>query len=147
MTDDLAPIHLSALTGADLEDRCARVARVRELAAGHLGREMHGDMSDLDIIQGLLDRGIVDDDDLESLGLVLGMCLARAIEGLAWVVVDDQYGRTVALQYEKTTLLAYPLTMIAKRILTGKALDVRDMFEFLVDQIEVVREDVDPAPP
>jgi hypothetical protein len=145
--DDLPPILLSALTHADLDDHLARLARVRELASQCLGREMLDDESDLDIIQGLFDRRVADDHDLECLGLALGMCLARAVGELAWVVVEDQHGRCVALRYGELPFLAYPLGMIAKRAWAGKAVDVREMFKFLVDQIDIVTRTLSPGLP
>jgi uncharacterized protein DUF3806 len=66
----------------------------------------------------------------QSLGIAFGMILAREL-GLCWVMVDDEYGRDPALQYENTTTLIFPLTIISKRIERGEPPVLRELFDAL----------------
>jgi hypothetical protein len=64
---------------------------------------------------------------LQSLGVTFGDALVQKL-GLSWVAVEDEYGRDPALHYPGTTILAFPLTTISKRIERGETVDVRDLF-------------------
>jgi hypothetical protein len=65
---------------------------------------------------------------LQSLGVTFGDALVQKME-LAWVTVEDEYGRDPALQDRGTTLLVFPLTTISKRVERGDAVDVRELFD------------------
>jgi len=47
---------------------------------------------------------------------------------LDWVTVDDEYGCDPALNWPATSIYSFPLTMIAKRLERGEAIDVRELF-------------------
>jgi hypothetical protein len=51
-------------------------------------------------------------------------------------MVTDEYGRDPALMVPKTTILAYPLTAISKRVEDGEKVDVRHLFQGFCDLIE-----------
>ena len=121
---------------APLDTDITRLAQqrmfVETLATEHLKAGLPGDDGDLDVLQRILDRDILAPDDtyeLQSLGVVFGMCLVDAVEGLDWAIVEDEYGRDPALRYLDTSLLVFPLTMISKRVEDGVHVDVREMFE------------------
>jgi hypothetical protein len=65
---------------------------------------------------------------LQSLGITFGDALAQKLE-MKWVAVEDEYGRNPALRYPGTTVIAFPLTTISKRIERGEIVDVRELFE------------------
>jgi hypothetical protein len=65
---------------------------------------------------------------LQSLGITFGDVLAQKM-GLAWVAVEDEYGRDPALQDPGTSILVFPMTMISKRIEDGEEVDVRQLLE------------------
>jgi hypothetical protein len=73
--------------------------------------------------------------ELQSLGVVFGDALAQQL-GLLWVTVEDEFGRDPALLVPKTTILAYPLTAISKRIEDGEGVDVFDLFQGFCELIE-----------
>ena len=76
--------------------------------------------------------------ELQCLGVVLGDALAQEL-GLQWVMVDDESGRDPALQVPGTTVLLFPLTMLAKRIERGEAVDVFELFNGVAAQVDELR--------
>ena len=54
-------------------------------------------------------------------------------------MVEDAYGRDPAIRYKATTLLAFPRTMISKRVEDGEAVDVRALFDGLRERLEQIR--------
>jgi hypothetical protein len=66
---------------------------------------------------------------LQSLGVVFGDALAQYLD-LAWIAVDDEYGRDPALRDPVTSDRVFPLTMISKRIERGEAVDVPELFDW-----------------
>jgi hypothetical protein len=49
--------------------------------------------------------------------------------GFHWITVEDEYGQDPAIQFGETSIIAFPLTMVSKRVERGEALDVRDLYE------------------
>jgi hypothetical protein len=116
----------------DIQRLARQVVDVGTLTERHVGRSLANDDTDLDAIQYLLDRPVLDAGqtyELQCLGIVLGRRLVPAIEGLAWCVVEDEYGVDPALRYLDTSLILFPLTMISKRVEAGEHVNVRAMFE------------------
>ncbi len=58
----------------------------------------------------------------------MGDALAQHL-GLDWVAVEDDYGRTAALQLAGTTILAFPVTTISKRVEAGEVVDAVELFK------------------
>jgi hypothetical protein len=137
--------QITAPTEDDILDLARRVALVSQLAKQHLGRPLERDDSDLDALQGLLDAGVPAASEtfqLQCLGIVFGMRVIAAVEGLDWAMVEDEYGRDPALRYQTTSLLVFPMTMISKRIEAGDEVDVRELFEGVCTQIEALKDEV-----
>jgi hypothetical protein len=92
---------------------------INDIAATNLGRQFSGEkIRDLDLLQTLLDRGLVKPDqtrELQAMGLILGDLLAADL-GLNWVIYEDELGRSRALRYADTDNYLFPMTMIARRI-------------------------------
>jgi hypothetical protein len=137
---------ISAPGDADIKQIAEQAVRVGQLAIEHLGADMSGDQSDLDILQRLLDSGKIAADatfDLQCMGIVFGMRVCEASEGIDWAIVEDEYGRDPALRYLDTSLLVFPLTMISKRVEDGEKVDVRELFDGLLEQLEHLKGEVD----
>jgi hypothetical protein len=105
---------------------------IDDLARRHLGRQIRGDKySDLALLQGLLDRGIIDQRDtakLQAMGVVLGDLLAAELQ-LSWVIYEDDSGRNRALRYGQLNDVLFPITMISRRAEAGARVDVTAVFE------------------
>jgi hypothetical protein len=74
---------------------------------------------------------------LQSLGIAFGDALAQQLM-LEWVTIDDEFGRAPAVNYPGTSVLAYPLTMISKRVERGDRVDVWDMFAVVAARIDEI---------
>ena len=85
----------------------------------------------LNLLQAILDAGWIEPTEtvkLQSLGTTLGDALVQDL-GLEWVTVEDDHGRSVAVRFPGTTVIAFPRTMISKRVERGEAVDVKRLFE------------------
>ena len=85
----------------------------------------------LGLLQAILDAGWIELTEtvkLQSLGTTLGDALVQEL-GLEWVAVEDDYGRRLAVRFPGTTVIAFPRTMISKRIERGEEVDVRRLFQ------------------
>lgn len=100
-------------------------------ASRHVGSPLRGgDLGDLRILQELVDQRVFAVDqvyELQALGVVLGDVMAEQF-GLSWVVVDDRYGRTRALQYGDLDDVFFPVTMISRRYEKNIPVDVDELY-------------------
>lgn len=91
----------------------------------------------LRLLQAIIDAGWINASEtlkLQCLGITLGDALAQEL-GLEWVMVEDEYGRDPAIRKPGTTVIAFPLTMISKRIERGESVSVRELFDGVVDHV------------
>jgi hypothetical protein len=91
----------------------------------------------LRLLQAILDAGWIEPTEtlkLQSLGVTLGDALAQEM-GLEWVTVEDEFGQTAALRFPGTTVLAFPRTMISKRVERGERVDVKNLFLGICDDL------------
>jgi hypothetical protein len=97
----------------------------------------------LRLLQAILDAGWIDPSEtvkLQCLGITLGDALVQEL-GLEWVMVEDEYGRDPAIRKPGTTVMAFPLTMISKRVERGEAVVVRDLFDGVVEHVRRMASD------
>ena len=118
-----------------LEQRRLREQRelVQELARRHVGTALSlgRSLDDLRVIQELLDKKIFTPDqtyELQALGVALGDVIATQLD-LHWVAVEDELGRSRALQWGEGEDLVFPVTMISKRVEVDLRFRVVDLYE------------------
>ena len=120
------------LTPVDRQFLQQQRTRIDDLARLRLGRQLNGDPGTaISILQSLLDRRAVRSDqtlELQAMGVVLGDALARELS-LHWVVVEDSYGRSRALQLDRTQNFLFPVTMISRRIEAGATTPVQTIYD------------------
>jgi len=114
------------------KDDIDRLDKHREWLKGHFDdANAYSDVSaKLRLVQTILDNRWVNKDEtwkLQSLGVAFGDALVQIVEELAWVAVDDEYGRDPGLRWLETSLSCFPLTAISKRIENGETVDVYEM--------------------
>ncbi|MEL6219340.1 MAG: DUF3806 domain-containing protein [Pseudomonadota bacterium] len=119
------------------EQDLGHLAKMEEWVAGHYpenSRHAYDDWgAKLKVIQVILDNGWIEDSDpactwkRQALGAALGSALVQYYDGLAWTVVDDEYGRGLCLVWGETSAQLNPLTMISKRLERGEAVSVHDL--------------------
>jgi hypothetical protein len=129
---------IEAPTEADI-DRVARaLLHAQRVTTEILGVELDGTRRDLALIQQLLDTRTIEPEStytLQALGLAFGDVFIHENEGFDWWMVEDEYGRDPALRYQHSSLLAFPRTMLSKRIEDGEHPNVIDLFEQLTDRM------------
>ena len=92
----------------------------------------------LRLLQAIIVAGWIDASEtvkLQCLGITLGDALVQEL-GLEWVMVEDEYGRDPAIRKPGTTVIAFPLTMISKRVERGESVTVRELFDGVVEHVQ-----------
>lgn len=122
--------HVLRPTESDLAEIDKQRSWVRnhyDVEARHKYETLEGK---LHLLQVILDSGWIEPDEtakLQNLGIAFGDAMAQEL-GLEWVIVDDEYGHSPSLRFPGTTVIAFPRSMISKRVERGDKVDVREMF-------------------
>lgn len=112
--------------------------KIDKLARTRLGTQVRGNMSDLDLLQGIVDRQLIDSSDTESLqalGVILGEVMVADFRALEWKIYIDSVGRSRALCITGTQHCLFPMTMLSRRMETGLKPDVRKVYEGAIDLV------------
>jgi uncharacterized protein DUF3806 len=129
---------------ADLARLAEQEAQVLTLLKAHYPEAtLEHNENDLKWLQRLVDDKALRPDqtyELQCLGAVLGQVFA-ARTPLKWVVVEDEFGRTLALRYPKTSVIVFPLTMISKRVEDGRDVEVMPIYRTVAAQVEKLKDD------
>lgn len=130
------------------------VARLAEqcLVASNLSleaseRRLDQSLDDLASLQSVVDSGLVEPSEtyvLQCLGVAFGCVLARAIDDLDWVIVNDEYGRDPTLRLGSSSIQINCLTMIAKRVESGSTVDIEALYDRVVEHIDELRGGLQP---
>jgi hypothetical protein len=112
---------------AEIEAKRDWVRGHYEPRARHKYETLEGKLALLDAILANGWVAVEDTLKLQCLGIAVGDALAQHLH-LDWVVVEDEYGRDPALNLPGTSILAFPMTSISKRIERGEAIDVFELF-------------------
>jgi hypothetical protein len=113
-----------------------------ELVKGVTGEQLTGGETDLAKIQMVLESRTVEPEatySLQALGIAFGRVFIENTTDYDWWMVEDEYGRDPAIRFKRTTLLAFPLTMISKRVEDGEEIDVRALYDGLQEQLDDIR--------
>lgn len=99
--------------------------------------------SDLPTLQTIIENGPYTEsptNELVVIGTNYGDILATELE-LHWVVVTDEYGTDIGLQYKKSEIYLFPRDMIVKRFEQCEEIDLSFMFEELVKVVSDMAKD------
>ena len=111
-----------------------------------LDEDLDGTHQDLELIQRVLDQGLVEPEatyTLQAFGLAFGRVFLNEFPDYDWWMVEDEHGRDPAIRYKETSLLVFPMTMISKRIEDSEPFDVCELFDGLAKQLaELIQEGV-----
>ena len=117
--------------------------RINELTQRHFGSQLQLSVSnDLELMQRLLDTHAVKSADrrlLQDMGIVMGELLEQNFE-VVWVVYEDKYGPSRALQLKRTNNTLFPITMISRRAEAGLSVDVKLLYNKAADRITAYQE-------
>lgn len=128
-------------------DELARIEAQRDWVRGHYAPETQHKYVTVEgklvLLQAIVDAGWIEKSEtvkLQSLGITLGDALAQELE-MEWVTVEDEYGRDPALRFPGTTVIAFPLTMISKRIERDESVNVAELFEAVCENVRRMKND------
>lgn len=116
-----------------------QVEKIDQLARTRMGTQVRKNMSDLDLIQSIINRELIpstDTESLQALGAVMGNVLAADFPALEWKIYIDQLGRSRALCVTGTQHCLFPITMLSRRMETGLKPDARKVYDGAVELIE-----------
>jgi len=130
MTDQ----QIEAPSDADIDSIARAWVHAKAVSRDVLGISLDGSSDDLSRLQRILDSGVIERQatyTLQSLGIAFGYVFVNENRGFDWWMVQDEYGRDPAIRYERSSLLAYPRSMLSKRVEDGETVDVADLYEGL----------------
>jgi hypothetical protein len=134
--------RIEAPTEADVDRIARQLIHASDLAKSILGEELCGHESDLNLIQRILDSRQLEREatySLQALGMAFGKVFVENNADFDWWMVEDEYGRDPAVRYKQTSLLAFPMTMISKRVEDGEPVEVRSLYSGLQQRLEALR--------
>lgn len=123
----------------DVHDIAKAIVHAEQVVEQATGLKMDGTRNDLPLIQRLIDEGSVEREatyTLQALGLAFGRAFIHENAGFDWWMVEDEYGRDPAIRYKESSLLAFPRTMLSKRVEDGELPDVEELFDGLARRLE-----------
>ena len=129
---------IEAPTESDIDTVARAILHAQRVTTEVLGCEMDGTRQDLSLIQQLLDTRTIEPEStytLQALGLAFGRAFIHENKGFDWWMVEDEYGRDPALRYRHSSLLAFPRTMLSKRIEDGEHPNVIELFDQLAERM------------
>lgn len=116
------------------------VQKVDQLAQLKLGRQLHKNLSDLDLLQQLVDKNWVKNDDTsmqQAMGMALGnVMLADFPNTLEWKIYEDSLGRSRALCAKGTKECIFPVTIIQRRMQIGTRPEMQKLYDTALARME-----------
>lgn len=109
-----------------------QIGRIDELARVRLGKQLNQNLNDLDVLQQIVDRELIDAKDtegLQALGAVMAQLMLLDVPSLEWKIYIDEVGRSRALCAKNTKECLFPITMLSRRMEVGLKPDVRKVYE------------------
>lgn len=105
--------------------------RVDNLARSDLGRQLHGNMSDIATLQRIVDRELIANDNkemLQALGVALGDVYVAENKNLHWMVYEDAQGPSHAICLKDTKHCIFAITMLSRRMAVGVKPNVQEIY-------------------
>lgn len=136
--------RIEAPTDSDIDRIAKQLIHAESVVKDITGRAFDGSRAGLLAIQSVLDTGAVERDatyTLQSLGMAFGTVFIEQHPGFDWWMVEDEHGRDPAIRFGQSTLLAFPQTMISKRIEAGECVDIEELFDGLSRRLVVLSEE------
>jgi len=133
-----AQIHIDDFSQTDHNHMRQQVQSIETLVQMRMGTRLRGDLSDLSTLQTIVDRELIERDDLlrlQALGAVLGNVMAAEVEQLHWKIYEDEQGRSRALCVANTQHCLFPVTMLSRRMTVGLKPNVQEVYRNALELI------------
>lgn len=130
--------RISPLLRMDEQALEKRVESIDKLVRLKLGNQFHGDLTDIVLLQRIIDENLIAKDDsamMQSAGVVLGNVMVEEL-GLDWMVYEDRLGRSRALCANNTSNCLFPVTMLSRRLEVNAPVDVQKIYDDAVATID-----------
>lgn len=111
---------------------------IEEVIKRNFGGRLRGDSSDLQSLQRLIDRGLVERNNrlqLQAMGAVMGDVFVN-VHGMEWKTYEDERGRSRAVCVKDSEHCLFPITMLSRRMQTGLLPRVSQVYAKAIDLIE-----------
>ena len=131
--------RVEAPNSEDIDHIAKQLLHASGLVEEVAGAGLSGDLSDLAMLQNVLDEKVIEREatySLQALGMAFGKVFVNNNEGYDWWMVEDEYGRDPAVRYRDTSLLIFPQTMISKRVEDGEDVIVVELYEGIKDHLQ-----------
>jgi hypothetical protein len=129
-------------TDEDIDYIARMLIYAAEITEEIAGIALAENLDDLDTLQRVIDSKLIDREStqaLQALGLAFGKVFVNETPGYDWWMVEDEFGRDPAIRYKETTLMAFPQTMISKRVEDDEKINLKEMYFGLQHQLERIR--------
>lgn len=133
-----AQVRIEDFSQVDDNHMRQQVQSIETLVQMRMGTRLRGDLSDLSTLQAIVDRGLVERDDvlrLQALGAVLGNVMESEVEHLRWKIYEDEEGRSRALCVVNTEHCLFPVTMLSRRMTVGLKPNVQEVYRNALELI------------
>jgi len=132
-------VTITDLSWMDKNKTEKQIQKISDLAQTKLGTQIHQDLSDIDLLQRIVDSELVkmdDTDTQQALGVVLGNVMLADFQGsLEWKIYEDSLGRSRALCVKKTQECLFPITMLSRRMEVGTKPNVQKIYDDAIDMM------------
>ncbi len=116
-----------------------QLSKINDLTQTKLGSPLRKNYSDLDTLQRLVDKSLVDPKDADTqqaMGIAMGeVFLADFPHTLEWKIYRDNLGRSRALCAKGTQQCLFPVTMLSRRMEVGSKPNVRKIYNDAVNMM------------
>lgn len=133
-------VVISDMSWMDQNKTEQQIQKIDNLAKTKLGVQIHHDLSDLDMLQRIIDKELVkisDSDSQQAMGVVLGNVMLADFSGtLEWKIYEDSLGRSRALCVKATQECIFPVTMLSRRMSVGTKPDVQKIYDDSIDMMK-----------
>lgn len=109
----------------------SQVELIDTLGRQQLGTPVRGDTGDIELLQRMVYRGLIERDDkqtLQATGVVLGNLMVKT-HGLSWRVYEDERGRSRAVCAQASDHCLFPVTMLSRRLQVGLVVNVQEVYD------------------
>ena len=142
MSDSAPPQRIEAPGDADIDRIARQILHAQALVKEITGSSLTGGLADLALIQRALVARVIEPEatwSLQALGMAFGKVFVENTPHYDWWMVEDEFGRDPAVRFRQTSLLAFPQTMLSKRMEDGEHVDVRELFDGLIQLLDEIR--------
>lgn len=124
-------VEIRDLNWLETQQNARQIEAVDELGRLKLGQPVRGNKDDLELLQRIIHKGLVEQKDeytQQAMGVVLGEVLVREL-GLEWKSYTDEIGESRATCAPNSQECLFPVTMLSRRMKVGLLPNVQKLFD------------------